>query len=251
VLSPFAQDSVVKGIRHLQRKIDRQRRAANPQNYDEQGRTQKASKKKPLSWKKSQGEARTQRRLASKERKRAAHRKSQHGKLAHEITAMGNTIILEKISYKAWQKHFGRSVNERAPGMFLAHLRRTVASTGGTLFARLDTHHQALAILSWLWSVRQKAPVAADARMLLRDWPHSTGSVFCVPGGLSRCFSSRPSFPAHVWPVCRSLAKWGSPLASRTRLWFFNERKKGRSCLEAWEYPEQELVGSKVKATFL
>ena len=46
---------------------------------------------------------------------------------------MGNTIILEKISYKAWQKQYGTSVGLRAPGMFLEMLRRTVASTGGTL----------------------------------------------------------------------------------------------------------------------
>ncbi len=130
-LSPKAEHS--KAIRRLQRKIDRQRRVANPLNYDEQGRIQKASKKKPLRWNKSRAEVCTQRRLATKERKRAAHRKSLHGKLAHEITAVGNTIILEKISYKAWQKQFGKSVSERAPGMFVEHLKRTVASTGGIL----------------------------------------------------------------------------------------------------------------------
>jgi putative transposase-like DNA-binding protein len=42
-------------------------------------------------------------------------------------------VIIEKISYKAWQKQYGRSVGLRAPGMFIALLRRTVASTGGTL----------------------------------------------------------------------------------------------------------------------
>jgi hypothetical protein len=51
----------------------------------------------------------------------------------HEIVAVGNTIILEKLSYQGWQKQYGRSVGLRAPGMFVAHLRRTVASTGGTL----------------------------------------------------------------------------------------------------------------------
>jgi hypothetical protein len=51
----------------------------------------------------------------------------------HEIVAVGNTILLEKISYQAWQKLFGKSVGLRAPGMFVALLRRTVVSTGGTL----------------------------------------------------------------------------------------------------------------------
>src|SRR5207245_763285 len=38
-----------------------------------------------------------------------------------------------KLSYKSWQKQYGKSVGLRAPGMFIDHLRRTVVSTGGTL----------------------------------------------------------------------------------------------------------------------
>ena len=130
-LSPKAEHGKV--IRRLQRKLDRQRRAANPHNYDELGRVKKGSKKKPLRWKNSRGYERTRRTYATACRKRAAHRKSLHGKLAHEIAALGDPIILERNSYRAWQKQFGRSVSERAPGMFVAQLRRTVASTGGTL----------------------------------------------------------------------------------------------------------------------
>ena len=63
----------------------------------------------------------------------ACYRKSLHGKKVHEILAVGNTVILEKMSYKAWQKQYGKSVGLRAPGMLVAHLKRTVASTGGTL----------------------------------------------------------------------------------------------------------------------
>jgi hypothetical protein len=64
--------------RRLERKLDRQRRANNPHNYEEKGR-------------------------------------------------------IEKLSYKAWQKQYGKSVGHSAPGMLIDHLRRTVASTGGTL----------------------------------------------------------------------------------------------------------------------
>ncbi|HEX4716861.1 MAG TPA: AAA family ATPase, partial [Ktedonobacteraceae bacterium] len=90
-----------QAIRRLQRKMDRQRRAANPDN---------------------------------KERRLRAHRRSLHGRLVHEIVRMGNTIVVEKISYQGWQKQFGTSVGLRAPGMLIAQLRRTVASTGGTLW---------------------------------------------------------------------------------------------------------------------
>jgi hypothetical protein len=120
--------------RRLQRKLDRQRRANNPENYDEKGCVKKRGKgKRRLAWKNSKGYLATRRRLAAKERKLVAHRKSLHGRLVHDIIRRGNTIRTEKLSYKAWQKQYGKSVGRNAPGMFLEHLRRTVASTGGTL----------------------------------------------------------------------------------------------------------------------
>ena len=122
----------VKAIRRLERRMDRQRRANNPNNYDERGRIKKPGKGH-LKWKHSQRYQAARRRKATRERKLAAHRKSLHGRLVHEIVAEGTTIITEKISYRAWQKQFGKSVGLRAPGMFIEMLKRTVASTGGTL----------------------------------------------------------------------------------------------------------------------
>ena len=58
----------------------------------------------------AQGGERTQTRRSSQ---------SLHGRKVHEMIAVGNTIILEKLSYKAWQKQYGRSVALRAPGMFV------------------------------------------------------------------------------------------------------------------------------------
>jgi hypothetical protein len=116
----------------LERKLDRQRRASNPGNYDEKGRIKKRGKRR-LTWKNSKGYLATRRRLAHTERKLAAHRKSLHGRLVHQIIRRGNTIRTENLSYKAWQKQYGKSVGRSAPGMLIDHLRRTVASTGGTL----------------------------------------------------------------------------------------------------------------------
>jgi len=121
-----------KAIRRLQRKMDRQRRAANPEHYDQKGRP-KPRGKQELHWKQSKGYLATRRRKATKERKLKAHRKSLHGRMVHEIVALGKTICTEKLSYKSWQKRYGTSVGLRAPGMLIDHLRRTVASTGGTL----------------------------------------------------------------------------------------------------------------------
>ena len=133
-LVQFCEELVpdARAIRRLQRQMDRQRRAANPDNYDAQRRIKKGGKKK-LVWKSSKGYEATRRRKATKERKLAAHRKSLHGRKVHELVAVGNTMVTEQLSYKGWQKRYGRSVGLRAPGMFIEMLRRTVASTGGTL----------------------------------------------------------------------------------------------------------------------
>ena len=80
--------------RRLERKLDRQRRANNPQNYDDKGRIKKHGKgRRQLVWKNSKGYLATRRRLAHQERKLAAHRKSLHGRLVHEIIRRGNTIV--------------------------------------------------------------------------------------------------------------------------------------------------------------
>ena len=118
--------------RRLERHLDRQRRASNPENYDERGRVKKHGTGR-LGWKHSRGYQATRRRLAHHERKLAAHRKSLHGRLVNQMVAVGNDIRTEKLSYQGWQKRFGKSVGLRAPGMLIDHLKRTVANTGGTL----------------------------------------------------------------------------------------------------------------------
>jgi hypothetical protein len=71
-----------KAKRRLQRKLDRQLRANNPENYDDQGRVKSGS----LTWQASSGYQVTRRRLASQERRLSAHRKSLHGQLPRFCT---------------------------------------------------------------------------------------------------------------------------------------------------------------------
>jgi hypothetical protein len=121
--------------RRLQRKLERQRHATNQENYDHKGRVRKGR----LSWRDSRGYKATRRRLAAQERKLAAHRKGLHGRLVHEIVACGTTVTIEKLSYRAWQKQYGKSVGAHAPSMFVDMLKRTVARTGGILH-EVPTH---------------------------------------------------------------------------------------------------------------
>jgi len=119
-----------KEIRRLQRKLDRQRsersgeakrlfRANNPQNYNSDG-TIKPGKK---TWHESTRYNKTKRKLAELQRKLAAHRKTLHGNLANRILRQGKHVKTEKLSYRAFQKNFGRSVKNRAPGMFMEIIR--------------------------------------------------------------------------------------------------------------------------------
>lgn len=114
-------------IRELQRRLDRSRRANNPGNYNPDGTVKKGRKK----WKKSKTYLKLQARLAEIQRRLAAHRRSLHGRLANETLGMGDSFKFEKLSYRALQGLFGRSVNARAPGRFVRELVRKAESAGG------------------------------------------------------------------------------------------------------------------------
>ena len=57
----------------------------------------------------------------------------------HEILKLGDTIKLEKLCYRAFQKLFGKSVGKRAPGEFVSRLKRLAESAGATV-VEFSTH---------------------------------------------------------------------------------------------------------------
>lgn len=118
-----------KAIRRLQRQRDRQQRANNPDNYNPDGTIRQGKK----TWKKSRRQQQTERKLADLQRQQAAYRKALHGQLVHLILALGDDIRMEKLSYRAFQKRFGRSVALRAPGTFVTLLKRKAANAGATV----------------------------------------------------------------------------------------------------------------------
>jgi transposase len=114
-------------IRRLQRKIDRQRRANNPDNYNPDGTFKKGRR----TWKSSPRMRKTAARLREVRRRQSAHRKSLQGRKINGLLEVGNKFKVEKVSKKAWQRMFGRSVSHRAPGMFLDRLVHKAESAGG------------------------------------------------------------------------------------------------------------------------
>jgi hypothetical protein len=196
-----------RAIRRLQRKKERQRRVANPEHYDERGRPKKRSKGAPR-WKESRGYQASRRRKAIRERKLAAHRKSLHGRLAHQIVSVGQTIITEKISYKGWQKR-GTSRPRDVHRPFEAHRWKYGRHPASGPYSK----YQAVPILSRLRQGCQKAAVAALAPVPVRRRPGAARPVLRVSGSLpqpSRSYSL-------VCPVCRSLGRCGGAPAGSTR----------------------------------
>ena len=207
-----------RAIRRLQRKMERQRRAANPDHYDSQGCIKKQGGQR-LNWKTSKGYEHTRRRKAEKERKLAAHRKSLHGKKVHEVVAVGNTIILEKISYRGWQKQYGKSVGLRAPGMFIEHLRRTVASTGGTLL-EVPTGRARLSQFCHGCGRCVKKPLS-------QRWHHCVCGVGPVQRDLYSAFLASTLDQDHLIPSCaQAVIHWE---ASEARLRAAHERVAQRA----------------------
>ncbi len=126
----------------LQRKLSRQLRANNPSSFSE-NRWEKKDKR----WHKKQGKVIRGKRLAKRSnalrttsskladlhRREAAYRKTQHGRLINQILQIGSSVKTEKLSYRSFQKWYGKSVGMRAPGMFVALLSRKAENAGGSV----------------------------------------------------------------------------------------------------------------------
>jgi transposase len=131
LLQPFCPEVApdAKALRRLERKLDRQRRANHPANYDERGGVKNGRKR----WLVSTRQRTVQARRRDLLRQLAATRKRSHGQLAHQVLALGDTFQLEHLSYRAWQRTYGRSVQLCAPGIFVERLSRLAVSAGGTV----------------------------------------------------------------------------------------------------------------------
>ncbi|HEU64102.1 MAG TPA: hypothetical protein ENH96_01760 [Chlamydiae bacterium] len=96
----------------------------NKENYNVDGTLKKKLKK-------SKKYLKNQNILAENNRKLKTYRKREHGKLANEVIRLGKHIKTEKLSFKAFQKIWGKSINFRAPALFLSILNRKAENAGG------------------------------------------------------------------------------------------------------------------------
>lgn len=136
----------------LQRKLDRQRRANNLNNYNDNGTVERGIK---LKWHKSNRYINTQNELKEIQRKQADIRKQSHNKLANYILSLGDNVLVETMNYKGLQKRskkttinkkgkfnkkkrFGKSLANKAPSMFLTILDNKLKWNDTQLY-KIDT----------------------------------------------------------------------------------------------------------------
>lgn len=131
LLQPFCSEVApdAKALRRLERHLDRQRRANNPDNYDArgQGKKGKKGKKGAKHWKVSRRQRRVQSRRRELHRKLAATRKRSHGHLAHQVLALGDTLHLEHLASRT---PCISNTSPTAPGSAASAVRSTAAHRG-------------------------------------------------------------------------------------------------------------------------
>lgn len=129
----------------LQRKMDRSRRAANPNNYAENGTIRRGVK---LTHNKSKRYLRLQRELCYLQHCQAETRKRQHTELANHLLSLGSCFYVEDMAWPSLthrakkteisdktgrikrKKRFGKSIANKAPAALINILRTKCVSLG-------------------------------------------------------------------------------------------------------------------------
>ena len=136
--------NIEKQKRILLRKLDRSRRACNPNNYNEDGTIKRGIK---LVWNKSNKYIKTQNELREIQRKQACIRKQSHEKLANHILTLGDRVLVETMQFQGLQKRaknttinkngkfnkkkrFGKSLANKAPAMLIEIINRKLKYNG-------------------------------------------------------------------------------------------------------------------------
>jgi putative transposase len=128
-----------KESRRLQRAMDRSRRATNPECFNANGTWKKGAKARV----RSQHYQRVALKRRERERRLAAERKRSHGELANRVLGQGTSVKLEKLSYRSFQKCFGRSTKVRGAGSFVSILKNKISAADGDLI-EINTFKTAL-----------------------------------------------------------------------------------------------------------
>ena len=114
-------------IRRLQRKLDRQCRANNPDNFKADGTVKRGRRV----WVRSKEQVRTETQLRSVQTHAAEYRANAHGRDINALLARAQAFRHDGVNVESLQRNYGRSVGARAPGRFMSELHRKAERAGG------------------------------------------------------------------------------------------------------------------------
>ena len=147
-------ENIEKKKRVSQRKLDRSRRATNPNKFNENGTVIKGNRDK---WVKSNHYIKIQTELKCLQQKQADVRKQSHNKLANHILKLGDKFYVENMNYSGLQKRskkttvskktgkfnkkkrFGKSLANKAPSMLIEIINRKLKYFG-TDIKKINTY---------------------------------------------------------------------------------------------------------------
>ncbi|WP_369899937.1 RNA-guided endonuclease TnpB family protein [Bacillus manliponensis] len=140
-------------LRRIQRKMDRSKRATNPNNFNENG----TLKKGKLIWNFSNRYKKLLKKRKEQYRKIAIWRKMSHEKLVNDILSLGSDVRVETMRFQSLQKRtkkttrnqkngkinrkkrFGKSIANHAPAMLLTIIDRKLGYQGRSI-KKIDTY---------------------------------------------------------------------------------------------------------------
>jgi hypothetical protein len=165
-------ETVEAKLRLKKRHLDRQRRANNPDNYhanfkDKHGHWKKGTVRKgSKKWIISTRQRKVQEELNEAERSLAATRQRSQFTLKNQVIQLGDEFCFEKVSIKAWQKMWGKSINSRAPGILMGSLKQLAerADFNVNEFSTKNTY------------LSQRCECGSKVRKLLSERTHDCGS---------------------------------------------------------------------------
>jgi hypothetical protein len=203
-----------KTKRRLQRQADRIIRRSNPECFDDSGRWVKGKRAEVI----SNRLQKLRDKIANTERKLKARRKSEHGQLANQLLTEANVWQMEKLSYVAFQKMFGKSVMNRAPGVFVQLLKRKAESAGGKV-VELDTWKLKMSQYDHCTETYTKKPLSlrwhalGDGSGEIQRDVYSALLACCTDGKLHSTSSIKLRLAAHEH-VLRRTGLWRNQSAS-------------------------------------
>lgn len=146
-------DMMERERRVIQRKMDRQRRANNPNKYNENGTAKKGNRDK---WINSKRYLKTKAEYTEICRVIARKRELSHNRLANHIVSLGNDVRVEQMNFQGLQKRskattvnektgkinskkrFGKSIGNKAPAMLISIIDQKLKYYGDGI-KKIDT----------------------------------------------------------------------------------------------------------------